>query len=58
MIDRTAVRRLDDAVRNVIRILEDMDDETYRAISDIRVDVDGGRYADMLDWSQFIYRFK
>ena len=56
MIDRSAVRKLNDAVRNVIYVLEDMDDETYRAVSDIRVDIDGneGRYPDMLDWSQYI----
>lgn len=56
MIDRTAVRKLNDAVRNVIYVLEDMDDETYRAVSDIQVDVDGneGRYMDMLDWLQYI----
>lgn len=56
MIDKSAVKELNDAIRNVIYVLEGMDDETYRAVSDIQVDVDGneGRYIDMLDWLQFI----
>lgn len=56
MIDKSAVKELNDAIHNVIYVLEGMDDETYRAVSDIQVDVDGneGRYTDMLDWLQFI----
>jgi hypothetical protein len=50
-----AVKELQNAVRNVIDILDAMDDETYNAVDDFADPSDNaGRYADMVEWLQHI----
>ncbi len=55
MLNRKAVKELLDAVRDVIAILDAMDDETYNAVDDF-ADPSGntGRYTDMVEWLQHI----
>lgn len=53
-VDIQAVKELQNAVRNVIDILETMDDATYDAVDDFIDPDNAGRYTDMLDWLQYI----
>lgn len=52
-VDRQAVKELENAVRSVIDILDDMDDATYAAVDDF-AGSDDGRYRDIVEWLQHI----
>lgn len=52
-VDRQAVKELENAVRSVIDILDDMDDATYDAVDDF-AGSDDGRYRDIVEWLQHI----
>ena len=57
MVNRKLVNKLATNVLEVLRCMEDMDDETYAYVNDILVESDNpdeGRYLDIMDWYQWL----
>lgn len=57
MVNDKQVKKLAVAVLEVLRCMEDMDDETYSYVNDISVESDNpddGRYLYIMDWYQWL----
>lgn len=52
-IQKHKIAALKSSLRFIIDVLDDMNDATYAKVNDLS-DPDHGRYADMLDWLQYL----
>ena len=52
-IQKDKITALKSSLRFIIDVLDDINDTTYARVNDFS-DPDHGRYADMLDWLQYL----